>query len=772
MKLLALVPVVALTVAVDAGIAPWAPQASLARGMPTCGEDRTLPAPLPLAWEIVVLAGDGRGYAPCGTVHDEAHRERREAAVIAEAFRSQDPELRRLYALVTGWMGHSSTVGFTGALGVDSRSGKPRVLSSADGFSMTAGPLLALLWGDPVPRVRQQAAQAIGEVLVAAPGEFERATPPPDVIGLTRAALIQQLDRESDSAVAAAMLETLARLPHGDDGVRAEVEGVLLRHARGDDAVRLLGAATGLETLIRQAPRRPIAPATRQRLRELVFVGTTHRPVPTRAGADSAPATGDEDHYARVRRLGLLALNASRDDDVGLLTRAAFDADWQVRRLIAARLTLEDPEQARIAEALASDIDAHVRYELLAAVGRYAVRTKDCGGLLQRLSDGSPHVVLRALDLLPADCANAGELARQLFAWADLLRMPESSLRWHVPARALVALARVRPQEVPPLLKVAQKHRVWQVRTAAAAAARVTGNAGMLADLAEDDPEPNVRTAALEGLIVLASPAVSGAAIEALAARDVQLLRTAARALGGAPASARDPASTALLDALARLTRQASDTTRDARVAIVERLGELLPAARVTDVQPFLRDFDPQVREAAAKAVERLTGAPPPPEPAVQYRYPSQPPPSALVSLPTRAVIQMEQGVMELELYPDQAPVTVARFAELARRGHYRQKTFHRVVPNFVIQGGSPGANEYSGITRYMRDEIGLARHVRGAVGISTRGRDTGDGQIFINLVDLPRLDHQYTVFGRVIAGYNVLDAILEGATIRGVSVR
>ena len=82
------------------------------------------------------------------------------------------------------------------------------------------------------------------------------------------------------------------------------------------------------------------------------------------------------------------------------------------------------------------------------------------------------------------------------------------------------------------------------------------------------------------------------------------------------------------------------------------------------------------------------------------------------------------------------------------KAGYYNGLTFHRVVPNFVIQGGSPGANEYAGDGLYMRDEIGTASHVRGTVGFSTRGRDTGDAQFFINLVDNPRLDFEYTVFG------------------------
>jgi cyclophilin family peptidyl-prolyl cis-trans isomerase len=152
-------------------------------------------------------------------------------------------------------------------------------------------------------------------------------------------------------------------------------------------------------------------------------------------------------------------------------------------------------------------------------------------------------------------------------------------------------------------------------------------------------------------------------------------------------------------------------------------------------------------------------------------RYPYQPSVEALAALPRAATLQLEDGaIVEIELFVDVAPVMVARFAELARAGHYDGLTFHRVAPNFVIQGGSPGANEYSGVDRYVRDELG-ASNWRGTVGLSTRGRDTGDAQFYVNLVDNPRLDHEYTVFGRVTSSMDALDRVLEGAVIVKVSL-
>ena len=127
------------------------------------------------------------------------------------------------------------------------------------------------------------------------------------------------------------------------------------------------------------------------------------------------------------------------------------------------------------------------------------------------------------------------------------------------------------------------------------------------------------------------------------------------------------------------------------------------------------------------------------------------------------------RGSFDIAMDVDFAPLTILRVARRAGEGYYDGLTFHRVAANFVIQGGSPGANEFAGDALYMRDEVGV--HRRGTVGISTRGRDTGDAQIFVNLVDSPRLDHQYTVFGTVVSGMDVVDGVLEGDVIERIEV-
>ena len=128
-------------------------------------------------------------------------------------------------------------------------------------------------------------------------------------------------------------------------------------------------------------------------------------------------------------------------------------------------------------------------------------------------------------------------------------------------------------------------------------------------------------------------------------------------------------------------------------------------------------------------------------------------------------------GSFTVRLFPDEAPATVARIIRLARAHYYDGHILQRVEPNFVIQGGGPDASEYVGDATFMRDELTPRSHFRGTLGISSRGRDTGDAQWFINLVDNPRLDHDYTVFGEVASGRGIVDQILEGDVIAHVEV-
>jgi cyclophilin family peptidyl-prolyl cis-trans isomerase/HEAT repeat protein len=135
------------------------------------------------------------------------------------------------------------------------------------------------------------------------------------------------------------------------------------------------------------------------------------------------------------------------------------------------------------------------------------------------------------------------------------------------------------------------------------------------------------------------------------------------------------------------------------------------------------------------------------------------------------AVVSTDKGPFTIELLPEDAPLNVDNFVELARRGFFNGIAFHRVVPNFVIQGGDPRGDGNGGPGYQIRCEINEVSYDRGAVGMALSGKDTGGSQWFVTHSPQPHLDGGYTVFGRVTQGMEVVDKIARGDRIRAVTV-
>jgi cyclophilin family peptidyl-prolyl cis-trans isomerase len=136
-----------------------------------------------------------------------------------------------------------------------------------------------------------------------------------------------------------------------------------------------------------------------------------------------------------------------------------------------------------------------------------------------------------------------------------------------------------------------------------------------------------------------------------------------------------------------------------------------------------------------------------------------------------RAVVSTDKGSFTIELLPEDAPLTIDSFIQLAQRGYFNNVTFHRVVPNFVVQGGDPRGDGNGGPGYQIRCEINEARYERGAVGMALSGKDTGGSQWFVTHSPQPHLDGGYTVFGRVREGMEVVDRITRGDVIRNISI-
>jgi peptidyl-prolyl cis-trans isomerase B (cyclophilin B) len=140
------------------------------------------------------------------------------------------------------------------------------------------------------------------------------------------------------------------------------------------------------------------------------------------------------------------------------------------------------------------------------------------------------------------------------------------------------------------------------------------------------------------------------------------------------------------------------------------------------------------------------------------------------------ATIETEKGTIQLELFDEDAPKTVANFEKLANDGFYDGLTFHRVEPGFVIQGGDPLGTGRGGPGYTVPAEIGL-EHVKGAIAMARQGdqvnpeRASSGSQFYITLAETPHLDGAYTVFGEVIEGMDVVEAIEPGDLIESVTI-
>jgi cyclophilin family peptidyl-prolyl cis-trans isomerase len=138
---------------------------------------------------------------------------------------------------------------------------------------------------------------------------------------------------------------------------------------------------------------------------------------------------------------------------------------------------------------------------------------------------------------------------------------------------------------------------------------------------------------------------------------------------------------------------------------------------------------------------------------------------------PPRLLVQTQRGTMELLLYSREAPLTTYNIVTLAQRKYFDGQSFHRVVPNFVVQGGDPRGDGNGGPGYAIRDELNRRRYGRGTLGMALSGPNTGGSQFFITHSPQPHLDGGYTVFGELLRGGDALDRIVQGDRIVGITV-
>jgi len=620
------------------------------------------------------------------------------------------------------------------------------------------------------PFVRAFAARTIGQVGISA-----------------RAARLRALAADPDSTIAADAAFSLGLL-HDSAGVGA------LATALGGPPTLVAAASWSLGELGETA-RSAIEQVLRTRqpkaaLADVLQASAKLRPVPAALVAihmaDPDIAVRRSAAYAVTRSRvppatpALLAL-ATRVRTPGEPGSASGDMDVDLRSYVARGLSKPavgdslGPAARSALERLIDDVHPQVRINAIRSLATYGSDARPA--LTDRLHDPDANARIALAQSLggvfPASSAD----------WNDAWRA-DSGFTYR---RALLAAAFRAGTRLPAIDPAApsawQRSSDWRYRMAAAEAAAGGSAVDLDAVVAPllRDADARVRTAAFRAAGVWADssqvaskPYGRSSLRTALSDSDLFIRATILDALRSR--SRADDAWTAL----AAWRRAARDPENDARLAAIR----LIAAAWKSDSASFgaLRDSllalkppaDPLERDAARSigALEHWprTGV----APREKSWYVDQVRTYVARELSghaIRATLTTTRGNVRILLRGADAPLTVANFASLARRGYYDGLSFHRVVPNFVAQDGDPRGDGSGGPGYAIRDELNRRWYDRGAVGMALSGPDTGGSQYFLTHSPQPHLDGHYTVFGHVIAGFDALDEIVQGDRILSITI-
>ncbi|HET9211676.1 MAG TPA: peptidylprolyl isomerase [Thermoanaerobaculia bacterium] len=335
---------------------------------------------------------------------------------------------------------------------------------------------------------------------------------------------------------------------------------------------------------------------------------------------------------------------------------------------------------------------------------------------------------------------------------------------------ALVALAAGKDAKALDLAQTAagSKEDVLRARAAEAAGAIGLPAAGALLEKLAGDPSPRVRAAALSAwltddpkaadvarrALTDPDPTVRGTAFDWLREHPLVPLGNLAAALPAVYQEGTQEEGLAAVRAIAART-EAEPLERGAGIALLEKLTEGGPYVLRREVGVALSKLGQKV--PPLQYPERVK------DPEVYRQIVER------TRRPRTVEIRTQRGTITVRLACPQAPMTCLNFLNLAGQGFFDGLTFHRVVPDFVIQGGDPKGDGSGGPGYAIRDEINRLRYNRGVVGMALAGPDTGGSQFFITLSPQPHLDGGYTAFGEVTAGAEVLDQIRLGDRIEKV---
>jgi len=495
-----------------------------------------------------------------------------------------------------------------------------------------------------------------------------------------------------------------------------------------------------------------------------------------------AELTPREVAYA-LRRVGKHALIEQEIEELVLLWRHP-DPDVRIQLATLLGLVGNLPVSAHPLQTLARhDKEWRVRVSAIRALGTLPV--SDAAAAVELFKelffDQNLHVAIASLSSFPGTGISGDdtrEIVRETISQLALIAQNRSdNFPWQMQAEAADALALVEgPRAFSTILRARASHpRLEERRLLALARTRSDSAAGILLETLKEN-EPRRHAAALEGLAYLTEHRPGDTALADLS------YATLLRSLDSEDPGVLGTAAVLLreerfrrADAVTPLVRAGQALHVPSDTEILLELVKTLGAIAETRAVPYLYDLlsNPEgvIRSAAATSLRNITG----------QRYTPAQRDGALVTdfdftmlgaLPDSLRVDLETtlGVIGLELYPRIAPFTVMHLLKLERqRGFFRGLSFHRVVPNFVIQGGDPRGDGWGGPGWTIRSEFSALSFEQGRIGMANAGKDTEGSQFFITHSWQPHLDGRYTLFGRVVTGQDVVDRIQVDDRILGL---
>lgn len=414
------------------------------------------------------------------------------------------------------------------------------------------------------------------------------------------------------------------------------------------------------------------------------------------------------------------------------------------------------------------DRDWRVRVNAIKALANFDIKNKDkiVNTFKRAFYDDNMHIALTAISVFgntSLSNQDSSVAVREAFGWLKrITENPDRAYKWQYQAEASITHAKLIGEEAIGILLI-QQDMLPQLRAKIVEALAQTGSVKVIPELFQylESDNPGIAIAALEGLQTLVSKNKDNdqfvanyfrSLIKILKKDDVAILSTAASILGDSiflKSSSVDP----LIHTLKGL-RTPDDT--EAMQEIIKTLGKLKDDKAIDVLKRQLQQPDKTLALAAVSALMSITGKdfsksiannlqPVYVDFAFTYLR-------ALSEKPT-VTIETIRGDIKIELFPEKAPFTVMSFLKLAEKGFYRGTVFHRIVPNFVVQGGDPRGDGWGGPGYSLRSEFSDLTYDQGYVGMASSGKDTEGSQFFIVQSPQPHLDGRYTIFGKVISG-------------------